>query len=112
MMEFSFLEGKTRTHKFNAQTNSCRITHLAVASLSKVEFNFPTCLFLEILLHTIHVTSDSIPLCEKQHLMLCCERSVNLFATKEPQFTVPLEIRPSQNARHKYLPKSGEIQLY
>lgn len=83
---------KTRTHKFNLQTNSCRITHMAVASLGKAGFNFPTGLFLEILLHTIHVTSNSTPLFEKQHLMLCCERSVNLFATEEPQFTVLLEI--------------------
>lgn len=85
---------------------------MAVASLGKVGVNFPTCLFLEILLHTIHVTSNSTQLFEKQHLMLCCERSVNLFATEEPQFIVLLEIRPSQNARHKYLPKSGEIQLH
>lgn len=103
---------KTRTHKFKPQTNSSRSIYFAVTSLGKVGFNFPTCLLFETLLHTVHITSNSTPSFEKQHLMLCCERSVNLFATKEPQFTILLEIWPPQNGRHKYLPNSGEIQLY
>lgn len=67
---------KTRTHKFKTcgkippegGTGHC--------------FSLPTCLLLETLLHTVHFTSNSIPLFEKQHLMLCCERSVNLFAPR------------------------------
>lgn len=55
---------KTRTHKFKPQTNSSRSTYLAVASLSKVGFSFPTCLLLETLLHTEHITSNSTPLFE------------------------------------------------
>lgn len=44
---------KTRIHKFKSQMNSLRSLYLAVASLGKEGFNFPTCLLLDTLLHTL-----------------------------------------------------------
>lgn len=91
MMEFSFLEGEKRQGPINSTPRQIPAELHTWQLLYLVEFNFPTCLLVEILLHTIHDTSNSTPLFEKQHLRLCCERSVNLFATKEPRFTVVLK---------------------
>lgn len=69
---------KTRTHKFKP----CRQIPPEVHTRLLLLFSFPACLLLETLLHTVQITSNSISLFEKQHLMLCCERSVNLFAPR------------------------------
>lgn len=91
-MEFSLLVGEKRQRPINSNPADKFLQKYILASLGKVGFNFPTCLLLETPLHAVHITSNSTPLFEKQHLMLCCKRSVNLFATKEPQFMILLEI--------------------